>query len=108
MVQFYCHSARGRPEAFISHTTCFSCLFEPPEHALSCGHVLCTSCLRAYGRPRGRNVVEIEGCPMELLSKRSRYGSWKVLLKPDAAGLRILTLDGYVLYRKRFDRMLNS
>ena len=97
MVQFYSHAARDRPEAFISHTTCFSCLFEPPEHALSCGHVLCTSCLRAYGHPRGRTVVEIEGCPMEQSNRRSRYGSWRVLLKPDAAGLRILTLDGYVL-----------
>ena len=102
MVQFYSHSVRDRPEAFISHTTCFCCLFEPPEHALSCGHVLCTPCLRAYGRSRGRNTVEIEGCPMERSSGRSKYGSWKVLLKPDAAGLRILTLDGYVLCRDGF------
>ena len=94
MMQFYSHSARGRPEAFISHTTCFSCLFEPPEHALLCGHVLCTSCLRAYGRSRGGSMVEIEGCPMEKSSSWSTYGTWKVLLKPDAAGLRILTLDG--------------
>lgn len=74
-------------------------------------HVVMSSVHLAFGlmdAPRGRNVVEIEGCPMELSSKRSRYGSWKVLLKPDAAGLRILTLDGYVLYRKRFDRMLYS
>lgn len=99
MVQFYSHSAPGRPEAFISHTTCFSCLFEPPEHALSCGHVFCTSCLRAYGHPRGRAAVEIEGCPMEQSNERLRYAPWSVLLKPDAAGLRILTLDGYVLYR---------
>lgn len=106
MVQFYCHSAQGRPEAFISHTTCLSCLFEPPEHALLCGHVLCASCLRAYGRSRGRNLVEIEGCPMELLSTWSRYGSWKVLLKPDAAGLRILSLDGYALKAKCFPRLL--
>lgn len=98
MVQFYSHSARGRPEAFISHTTCFSCLFEPPEHALSCGHILCTSCLRAYGHSRGRTMVEIDGCPMEQSTRRSRYGSWRVFLKPDAAGLRILTLDGYVIY----------
>ena len=107
MVQFYSHSARGRPEAFISHTTCFSCLFGPPEHALSCGHVLCTSCLRAYGHPRGRTVVEIDGCPMEQSTRRSRYGSWRVFLKPDAAGLRILTLDGYVLYREHFTCTLN-
>lgn len=96
MIQFYRHIARGRPEAFISHTTCLSCLFEPPEHALSCGHVLCTSCLRAYGHSRGRTAVEIQGCPMEQSNRRLKYRSWRVFLKPDAAGLRILTLDGYV------------
>ena len=94
LVHFYSHSARGRPEAFISHSACFSCLFEQPEHALPCGHVICTPCLRAYGHPRGRTVVEIDGCPLELLNRRSRHGFWRVTLKPDAASIRILTLDG--------------
>ena len=94
LMHFYHHSARGRAEAFISHSTCFCCLFEPPEHALPCGHVLCTPCLRAYGHARGRTVVEIDGCPLESLNRRSRYGFWRVFLKPDAAGIRILTLDG--------------
>ena len=94
LVHFNSHSARGQPEAFISHSTCFSCLVEPPEHALPCGHVICTPCVRAYGHSRGRTVVEIDRCPLELLKRRSRYGSRRVFLKPDAAGIRILTLDG--------------
>ena len=98
MVHFFNHSiskspTAGRVEAFISHSTCFSCLFEPPEHALPCGHVLCTSCLRAYGRARGQYVVEIDGCPLETLV-RPRCSYWRVSLKPPAAGIRILTLDG--------------
>lgn len=97
MVPFYDHSAKGRPEAFISHSTCFSCLFEPPEHALPCGHILCTPCLREYGHARGKTVVEITGCPLEPLS-RTRYGLWRVFIKPAAAGIRILTLDGYVIH----------
>ena len=44
---FFDHTARGRPSNFISHSTCLSCLFKPPEHALPCGHVLCTPCLMA-------------------------------------------------------------
>lgn len=99
LVHFYNHSARGRPEAFVSHSTCLSCLFEPPEHALPCGHILCTLCLKAYGISRGRTVVEIDGCPLESLNRRSRYGFWRVFLKPDAAGIRILTLDGYFQIR---------
>ena len=93
MVRFYNRSAKGRADLFISHSTCFSCLFEPAEHALPCGHILCTSCLKAYGHPRGRTVVEIDGCPMESLNK-PRYGLWRVFLKPAAAGIRVLTLDG--------------
>lgn len=90
---FFDHTARGRANNFISHSTCFSCLFEPPEHALPCGHVLCTPCLMAYGKPRGKMVVEMTGCPMETLLT-PRHQVWNVLLKPAAAGLRILTLDG--------------
>ncbi|KAL9047302.1 MAG: hypothetical protein Q9214_000088 [Letrouitia sp. 1 TL-2023] len=93
MVHFYDHAARGRADAFISHSTCFSCLFEPPEHALPCGHIICTPCLHAYGRDVGRTMVEIDGCPLEIHS-RPRYQVWKVFMKPAAAGIRILTLDG--------------
>ena len=107
LVHFYNHSARGRPEAFISHSTCFSCLFEPPEHALPCGHILCTTCLRAYGHSRGRTLVEIGDCPLELSKRRSRHGFWRVFLKPDAAGIRILTLDGYIQDPQCFARILN-
>ena len=96
MKHFYNYTAKAGGEAFISHSTCFSCLFEPPEHALPCGHVLCTSCLRAYGRPKGKCVVEIEGCPIESLSN-PRDGAFKVVMKPTDAGIRVLTLDGWVI-----------
>lgn len=93
MKHFYNHTAKAGAESFISHSTCFSCLFEPPEHALPCGHVLCTSCLRAYGRSKSHCVVEVDGCPLEALSK-PRDQVWKVVMKPPDAGIRVLTLDG--------------
>ena len=94
MAHFYKHTANGRAGAFVSHSTCFSCLFEPPEHALPCGHILCTNCLQAYGHlSKNRSCVELDGCPMESLY-RPKYGSWRVILKPATAGIRILTLDG--------------
>ena len=101
MAHFYNHAEQAktysgaRAVPFISQSTCFSCLIEPPEHALPCGHILCSACLRAYGRSKGNNVVEINGCPIESLSL-PRYYIWKVFLKPPDAGIRILTLDGYV------------
>ena len=93
MKHFYNHAANAGGHAFISHSTCFSCLFEPPEHALPCGHVLCTSCLKAYGHSKGKFVVEIEGCPIESLSNPQTQVC-KVIMKPADAGIRVLTLDG--------------
>ena len=95
MKHFYNHMAEAGAgaDAFINHSTCFSCLFEPPEHALPCGHVLCTPCLRAYGGSKGKFVVEIDGCPLESLS-RPRDQVWKVVMKPPDAGIRVMTLDG--------------
>ncbi|KAL8726779.1 MAG: hypothetical protein Q9181_005928 [Wetmoreana brouardii] len=93
MKPFHNHTVKAGAQSFISHSTCFSCLFEPPEHALPCGHVLCTPCLRAYGRAVEKYVVEIDGCPIESLSG-PRNQVWKVAMKPPDAGIRVLTIDG--------------
>jgi hypothetical protein len=90
MRHFFARSTRGQPDAYISHSACFTCLFEPPEHGLPCGHVICTKCLRDFSsRIVWKTVIEIDSCPICDASF-----VWKVVLKPDAAGLRILTLDG--------------
>ncbi|KAL9606733.1 MAG: hypothetical protein Q9179_000089 [Wetmoreana sp. 5 TL-2023] len=97
MKHFHNHTVKAGAQSFISHSTCFSCLFEYPEHALPCGHVLCTPCLRAYGRAVEKYVVEIDGCPIESLSG-PRNQVCKVAMKPPDASIRILTLDGSVKY----------
>ena len=96
MAYFYRHATGGeRAERYNSHTACFCCLFELPEHALPCGHILCTSCVKAYGyQVPGSTVVEMSDCPIEGSTVR-RYQSWKIHLKPNTAGIRILCLDGY-------------
>lgn len=93
MTSFYRHVAQDDAEIIVSHSTCFSCLMRSPEHALPCGHVLCTSCLRAYGKPLEKYVIEISTCPLHANDTNFR---WKIFLKPEAAGVRVLTLDGYV------------
>lgn len=91
LVNFYQHV--GPSKAYISHSVCFSCLIAPPSHPLPCGHVLCTPCLQAYGKPRGKNLVEVGSCPLHL-----DEGEWSppclISFKPPLAGVRILTLDG--------------
>lgn len=98
MVQFYRRVEPGNKIAdlYNSHTACFCCLFEAPEHALPCGHILCTSCAEAYGHRQGDTEIEMHGCPIEG-SETSRIQPWRIILKPKSAGIRVLTLDGQVL-----------
>jgi hypothetical protein len=90
---FYEHASRGDVRTFVSHTVCFSCLIQSPEHALPCGHIICTSCLKTHGHHLD-HYVEIASCPMERASKRFR-STWKVYFKPPSCGVRVLALDGY-------------
>lgn len=44
------YQSLGGAQLFISHSACFCCLREIAEHALPCGHVLCTPCIKGYGK----------------------------------------------------------
>jgi hypothetical protein len=77
-----------------NHSVCWCCLFETPEHALSCGHVLCTPCLKSYGRAEARTIVQIYECHLE---SYGRCQPRSIYIKPEAAGIRILVLDEYLL-----------
>lgn len=93
---FYRHvSSTDKAADFNSHSVCYCCLLRPPEHALPCGHVLCTQCITTYGHHRQgtRTEIEIESCPLEVRTVRT-YQPWRIHIKPEAAGVRILTLDG--------------
>lgn len=90
---FYGNRTKKEARTFQSHSVCFCCLFEPPEHVLPCGHVLCSPCVRSYGRPKGENLFEIHECPLEI-STPGRCQSVTLYLKPEASGIRILSLDG--------------
>ena len=83
----------GKENKFINlsdHTVCWCCLFEPPEHTLSCGHVVCTLCVREYGQETSRTMVEIHQCPLE---PNQAGKPQSIYFKPEAAGIRMLVLD---------------
>jgi hypothetical protein len=96
MIAFY--DTVGSAAGILSHATCFCCLMQSPEHALRCGHVLCTQCVRAHGELSHGNistraVVSLKCCPMHPTETQ-----WEipclVRFKPEHAGVRLLCLDG--------------
>ncbi|PLB46500.1 hypothetical protein P170DRAFT_457118 [Aspergillus steynii IBT 23096] len=90
---FYHHL--GGPAKFISHTACYACLVEPPEHLLPCGHVLCTPCVRIFGLSRGKYSYEMLSCPLHIDQAEGQCPPfWPISIKPPGAGTRILSLDG--------------
>ncbi|KAK0366375.1 hypothetical protein LTR94_003465 [Friedmanniomyces endolithicus] len=88
--QFF--EAVGPAAAICSHATCFCCLMDVPEHPLPCGHVLCTACIKAYGKA-SKSSVTLQCCPLH--REATRWAKPAVLkFKPTGAGVRILSLDG--------------
>ena len=82
----------GGAENFISHSSCYSCLIQPPEHPLPCGHVVCTPCVQAMGQYLGKTTLSIQLCPIQ--HDTGRWRDWHLSVKPQEAGVRVLTLDG--------------
>ena len=88
--QFF--EAVGPAASICSHSTCFCCLMDVPEHPLPCGHVLCTACIKAYGK-QVRSSVTLTCCPLHRES--TRWAKPAVIkFKPAGAGVRVLALDG--------------
>ncbi|KAE8444662.1 hypothetical protein EG329_014318 [Mollisiaceae sp. DMI_Dod_QoI] len=83
----------GGAEKYTSLATCYCCLMNVPEHPLPCGHVLCTPCIKGYGKKLEHSSVRVEACPLHP-EESERYGPWIIRFKPDFAGVRVLSLDG--------------
>ena len=88
------YSNIGSANNFRSHCTCFCCLREVPLHPLTCGHVLCTPCVRSYGTSKDTELIEVSQCPICLPEERQSYLSTTIQFKPKLAGVRVLCLDG--------------
>lgn len=88
--QFF--EAVGPASSMVSHATCFCCLMDVPEHPLPCGHVLCTACIKAYGKPH-KSTLQVSCCPLHRESTNWAKPA-NIRFKPVGAGARILSLDG--------------
>lgn len=76
-----------------SHDTCSFCLILTPLYPLLCGHTICQECLECFAKKVGYNL-KLSECPLH--ADHEWAPPWTVTLKPPTAGLRILSLDGYV------------
>jgi hypothetical protein len=86
-------SSLGGASRFVSHTTCYCCLRELPEHPLPCGHILCSPCVEQYGERHDKTVIQLESCPLHRYDTRM-IPPWEIKVKPRHAGVRVLCLDG--------------
>lgn len=75
-----------------SHSTCYCCLMNVPQHALPCGHALCDRCARACGDLK-QSTLLMTWCPLH--RNTARWAQPKVVkYKPREASVRVLALDG--------------
>jgi hypothetical protein len=82
----------GGAGEFVSHSACLCCLRETSQHPLPCGHVLCPACVKDIGE-RKNHGFELYFCPLHPSEGRLE-APWRVLFKPELAGVRVLSLDG--------------
>jgi hypothetical protein len=90
MAKFYTET---KANVFTSHSICVSCFTEISMHALPCGHVLCTPCVKGYGRTVNNLDFNFNCCPLHPEQTQWRRPSI-IRFKPDFAGVRLLSLDG--------------
>jgi hypothetical protein len=78
-----------------SNKTCFTCLQAVPDHVLSCGHAYCSDCAREFGRKSDyyEYGIVMESCALCQTEWHDQHPQL-IRLKPNCAGVRILTLDG--------------
>ncbi|PSK54732.1 hypothetical protein B9Z65_3821 [Elsinoe australis] len=85
----------GIAAKLFSHSSCFVCLMHVPSHPLPCGHVLCSACVKAFGKPHGRSTVVVSHCPLH--DESHPWTRWPdsvhIYFKPKGVGTRVLTLD---------------
>lgn len=88
----FCFFSGSQPDMFYKNVaSCFLCLMHVPQHTLPCGHVLCTACVKDFGKKVHEYCYLFERCP---LHENTRIIPTPIRFKPMYAGVRVLCLDG--------------
>ena len=79
-----------------STSVCYGCLFGRPEYRLPCNHVICVSCVEDFDEtPKEKQYpgsFTHKSCI--ICAATSPKWPYRVHVKPDLAGVRVLSLDG--------------
>ncbi len=101
-----CHHAQlSGARKIYSNRTCLACLFRTPIHMLPCSHSVCEECAGDLGANMTSEAHTATltrcpfGCSRSWASLELPQGRWTIRKKPIQAGVRILSLDGYVQLR---------
>lgn len=74
---------------------CLSCLSETSDFSLECSHTICSSCVKIFGRQmKQESAYVLESCPLCSQGTQLKGPLAQFQLKPDNAGVRILSIDG--------------
>lgn len=78
-----------------SNDPCYGCLFGRPEYKLPCGHFICQECLIDFDQKEetGPHHIVIHRKCVLCAAPTIRQG-YKIPVRPELSGLRILSLDG--------------
>ncbi|KAF2465829.1 FabD/lysophospholipase-like protein [Lindgomyces ingoldianus] len=80
-------------QRIVSHQACLSCLMSPPDYVLPCAHGLCSDCAYSFGTREDDTTLTLTCCPLHQ-GEGAWPRLWRIRLKPEFAGVRILSLDG--------------
>ncbi|KAH8807070.1 hypothetical protein F5884DRAFT_675774 [Xylogone sp. PMI_703] len=74
-----------------SNSECLACILRKPEHTMSCGHSLCTTCIRSHGHTTTSEPWRfvVKTCPLCNETNNITFD-----VKPSTAGVRVFVAEG--------------
>ncbi|KFY85571.1 hypothetical protein V498_07704, partial [Pseudogymnoascus sp. VKM F-4517 (FW-2822)] len=79
-----------------STSVCYGCFFGRPEYLLPCNHVICVSCVEDFDETPKEKQYPGSFTHKSCIICAATSSKWpyRVRVKPDLAGVRVLSLDG--------------
>lgn len=77
-----------------SNTVCLCCHLRKPEHPMDCGHAMCQTCVRTFGRIVTTGIAPTDSWRLPSCPICGTRLIMPIRIKPPTAGIRVLSVDG--------------